>query len=261
MRTFKTSIPVNYYDLNLHQELSPVSLLNFLEETAIRHSKSVGVGVEKLLALGKGWLLTRWSVQMDRYPKWGETVNIETWPFRFERFYATREFSITDKDHQILGRATSLWIFFDLNRKRPVRIPPEIIEAYGTSEERMVHDPFSDLPQIKNAAYETPFRVRLSDIDTNDHVNNIKYVEWTLESLPPEVHRNFQLASLEVAYCKETNFGCTIRAEAAEAEAGIQTETETKAEIADSDKIFLHKITNRDKDHVAALARTIWKKR
>ncbi|ADG83236.1 acyl-[acyl-carrier-protein] thioesterase [Thermincola potens] len=249
MEPYQTSIPVHYYEINNHRQASPVAILNYLEEAAIRHSESVGWGIEKLLANSRGWLLTRWSLHMQKYPQWGETVNIETWPYKFERFYATREFRISDREGRVLGAATTLWVFFDLRRKRPVRIPPDIYDAYGTGAERMVADEFADLPVVDEPEIKLEFRVRLSDIDTNDHVNNTKYVEWLLETVPLSVHNGFLLSSVEIAYKKETSYGSTVLCGIKETEAGERQTT------------FLHIILDKDSGTELARARTVWQKR
>ena len=47
------------------------------------------------------------------------------------------------------------------------------------------------LPEVEVAETYEPgleFRVRLSDIDTYNHVNNTRYVEWMLEAVPFEIH-------------------------------------------------------------------------
>ncbi len=123
MNTYKTKIPVPYYELNNHREADAVAVLNYLQEATVRHSETVGCGIGRLMAGRQGWMLTRWSLVMRRYPQWRETIEVETWPSKFERFYAVREFKITGKDGEMLGAATTQWVFFDFNRKRPVRIP------------------------------------------------------------------------------------------------------------------------------------------
>lgn len=260
MNTFKTSIPVHYYELNSHQEVSPVAMLNYLEEAAIRHSKNVGFSIEKLLSLGKGWILNRWSVIFYAYPKWNEDVHIETWPFKFERFYATREFKITDSYGNLLGKATSLWILLDLNRKRPVRIPPEISETYGTGHQRMINDNFDDLPNLENIENELVFRVRLSDIDTYNHVNNARYAEWVLESVPLDINQEYQLNSIEIEYKKETNYGSTVKSLSCEAPL-LKEKNDTLQSDSKGHKLFMHKISDRETDTDLAIARTTWIKR
>ncbi len=248
--SFKTSVPVHYYEINNHREATPVAVLNYLEEAAIRHSESVGCGMDDILAKGWIWMLTRWTLQMKRYPKWNERISIETWPYKFERFYATREFRITGETGDLIGQATSLWVFFDTNRKRPSRIPAEICDSYGTSTQRMIEDSFDQLPDIDAGPEGLDFRVRLRDIDIYNHVNNTKYVEWLLETIPLDVHEQYCLEKIEVAYKREIYYG------------GVVTcYIDKLPEGTNGLKVFCHSICDKTTGEELVKARSYWNKR
>ena len=47
--------------------------------------------------------------------------------------------------------------------------------------------------------------VKLSDIDIINHVNNVKYLEWCLDTLEPEIILNQKIKSLDINFLKEVN--------------------------------------------------------
>jgi len=207
---------VHYHEINPHEVATPLTMLYYLEDAAIAHSESAGYGVGRLKSEQRAWVLNRWHLQINRYPVYGEKVTIETWPSSFERFYATREFLIRDHNQEIIGRATSLWIFLNTETKRPFRIGPEFREAYGLDPTRAIEDSFNQLhivleDQGEGGGVEQTFSVRRSDIDTNGHVNNANYLQWMLEVLPEDIYLNHHLTSLEIVYKKETTYGSSIR--------------------------------------------------
>lgn len=242
---FSKTFDVHYYEIDKYQEATPVSILNYLEETAICHSEAVGHGIGKLLEKDMGWILNRWKVNMVRYPKWNEKIRIETWPSSFERFYANREFRIFDDGGKEIGKASSLWIFINIVKKRPQRIPCEIGEAYGVETAR-IFDSFHDFKDAAHRGEGIDFYVRRSDIDTNNHVNNTKYLEWMLESLPEEAQRNFILRDFEILYKKETTYGNSIISNCS----SIGSDNEGID--------FLHSIKEKDKEIELAEAKTNW---
>lgn len=249
MDYFKTKIIVPYYEINRHREASAAAVFNYLEEAAIRHSETVGCGIDWLLSQSLGWMLTRWSLKIERYPKWQEIIEIKTWPSNFERFYATREFTVTGSSGELIGLATSRWIFLDLNRKRPVRIPAEIISRYGFDPVRALEDDFPDLSAPDDRTGALPFRVRQSDIDTNEHVNNTRYVEWMMETVPPDAQHDFFPYRVEVAYKRETEYGATVMSAIIE-QPGLPGE-----------KRFIHRISGQSDGTDLATAQTLWRKR
>lgn len=48
------------------------------------------------------------------------------------------------------------------------------------------------------------FSVRNSDIDLNMHVNNTKYAQWILDSIPLSSHGQYDLKSYEINFVAET---------------------------------------------------------
>ncbi len=220
MERFKKTFDINYFILDKNQEATPLGIINMLQDTAIYHSEAVGLGLEKLKADGIVWILNRWSVEIDKPLKWNTRVSVETWPSGFNRFYATREFIIRDMEGNILLRASSRWILLNIEKKRPVRVPVEFYDLYGMElGDRAVLTEFDDLRRPQGAAGEEVnetgdgnissqiFKIRRSDLDTNLHVNNARYVEWMIETIPDEIYDNYTLKSLEVSYIKEAQSG------------------------------------------------------
>lgn len=248
MPGFLKGYEIYYFQIDQNREVTPISILHFLEDIATSHSETVGLGIDHLLAQRTGWVLNRWLLRMDRYPKLGEKISIETWPSKFERFYATREFSIIDSEGNFLGQASSLWIYLNVDKKRPIRIPAHFEQAYGLAEgKRVMEEPFQDLPEMTDAQSKLKFHVRRSDIDTNGHVNNARYVDWMIEGIHEDLSRDYQLSELEVIYKKETMYGADILSEC------------QKMSVEHPE--YLHRILDETKEHELALGRTVWRKR
>lgn len=255
MQKFLKEFEVHYYEIDFYQELTSLAFLNYLEETAIAHSEAVGYGVSRLKEKGYGWVLSQWQIQFDQYPQRGEKIKIQTWPSHFERFYGYREFIVLNSQDKVIARASSLWIFLNLQKRRPARIPQEISEAYRVFPEKAISDHFTEsisgsadqLEQIGQIG-QSEFKVRRSDIDTNDHVNNSKYLEWVLETIPEEVYRNHRLVLLEIAFKKECTYGQRV---------DVLTQ---EMERRDQDILYSHQIMSVEGQVNLTYARTLWRK-
>ena len=51
------------------------------------------------------------------------------------------------------------------------------------------------------------FNIRYSDIDSNNHVNNVKYIEWAIESVPVDVVKDYIINRIKVTFEKESKYG------------------------------------------------------
>lgn len=206
MSKFIKEIDIPYYECDNEGILFPSSILKFLSEVAILHNE---FNLSKQ-ADNSGWMLNKWRLKIGEYPKGKDRITIETWVSKVDRFYVTREFRIYLRDIEI-ARASSLWIYMDINKRRPIRIkdsdldPNSIIEDFN-------FDGFSRLDfDISNGENDTFFKLRRSDIDTNQHVNNVKYFDWILESIDENFYRENSLEEVEIEYKKELKYPEKVR--------------------------------------------------
>ncbi len=244
---FIRSNEVHCYEIGSNGEATPIALLGYLEDAALSNTDAVGNGVESMKAAGAAWILNRWMLSVERYPSLGERITVATWPSSFERFYARREFTVLDADSKPLARASSLWIYLNTERKRPARIPGELAKVYCMRPDRALDMEFTDINAEVESEFEREFFVRRNDIDINLHVNNKKYVEWLLESVPDETYEGCRLKFLDAVYRQEINKGSVICS-------GCSTETSGSQEIG-----FAHMIRSSD-GPVLFEARTRWEK-
>jgi acyl-ACP thioesterase len=163
------------------------ALCSFLQEIAGNHVDDLGIGIETLISQGMTWILSRFHIKVHRYPLWRERVRIETWESDAYSFYALRDFEAFDEQNQCILSASSLWLILDLKSRHPLRIPEHIVAMKAADRKRALIDPFDNLWRPKDITTEKRFSVRLSDLDLNQHVNNVRYVEWAAETVPQDV--------------------------------------------------------------------------
>ena len=166
------------------------------------------MSLSELRTQNRMWILTRFRLQMDRYPREGDSVAVETWASpRTNGIRAVRHFLFLDANGDPLGRASSIFLMMDSNRKRPVRLPPVVLAL--AHQERPDSDEF-ETPRLQ--APDNPERQRVlavgwRDLDANEHANNVSYVEWALEALPLEMNRDRMLVQFDIEFLAEAFYG------------------------------------------------------
>ncbi len=183
MYTFETKVRYSECTPGGHAGLA--SVLDYLQDTCTFQAEELSVGVSYLQERHLVWLLSSWQVDIARYPVFGETIRISTWPYDFYGFYGFRNFCIRGAQGEILVRANSVWVFMDLRKGRPSKLPPEITAAYEKEERLEMEYLDRKIPDFEAEAVGTPFKVPHYFIDTNRHMNNAKYVLLAEEILPP----------------------------------------------------------------------------
>ena len=88
--------------------------------------------------------------------------------------------------------ATTKWVLVDTEKGKIVRIDADLLSAYQPELEMFSFDENEDFPKIKEPEQyqeETYYQVRRADIDVNNHMHNLNYVDLANEALPDEVYR------------------------------------------------------------------------
>ncbi len=186
-------------------------ILNPLQDSAGHHAALLGLSVTDLMPKGLTWVLSRIHVVMDRFPMYGETVRLETWPSGVDRFMALREFELFDAGNLRIGGLRTFWVMVDLATMRPVALPDHVHEIAGENSRFALP---VDLPRVPKPegepVHQIAFPVRRSDIDLNRHVNHVHYAEWALETVPAERVEGKRPVMTDLVFRQETHYGDTV---------------------------------------------------
>ncbi len=196
---------VTSYLVNPQKKLGIYSLLNLLQDAAWMHATQLGHGHEETLKGNTAWVLTRQKVKMESWPSWGETITIRTWVRPLTGPFATRDFEIFLND-KIIGSCSTSWILMNLETRSAVLGDLGVVPFESRTDYKLDYD--AKKVSIKDELQaRSTFEVRNSDLDMNEHVNNTRYVQWILDSIPRDWHRQFTLHEYEVNFLAETHAG------------------------------------------------------
>lgn len=198
------SFLVNSFLVNPQKKLGIYSLLNILQDAAWMHATHLGHGHAETLAGKTAWVLTRQKVKMKEWPSWGETVDIRTWVRPLQGPFAIRDFEIL-KNEKVIGSCTTSWVLMNIETRSAIFGKLDLpFEA--RTDAKLDYDASKII--IKEALEpRAQFEVRNSDLDMNEHVNNTRYVQWILDSIPRAWHKGFYLEEYEVNFLAETHSG------------------------------------------------------
>ncbi|KAL1342940.1 palmitoyl-acyl carrier protein thioesterase, chloroplastic-like [Arachis hypogaea] len=212
---YRQTIVIRSYEVGPDKTATLESILNLLQETALNH-----VWMSGLLGDGFGathgmirndliWVVSRMQVLIDYYPIWGEVVEIDTWVGASGKNGMRRDWLIKSQaTGHIFARATSTWVMMNRKTRRLSKMPEEVrdelvpwfIEKQAIEEEA----PEKIVKLNKQAKYmNSDLKPKRSDLDMNQHVNNVKYVRWMLETIPDHVLENHQLSGITLEYRRE----------------------------------------------------------
>jgi acyl-ACP thioesterase len=194
---------VRSYEVDCRSRLSILSIFNFLQEAASKHAEALGVSIQQLFAENYTWLLSRLKIKIDAFPALNDQIQVNTWPSGTQRLFALRDFALIHVDDRPIAVATSAWLVIDLQKRRPVRIAPFLERLKPLEGAHILTDTLAKLPGLKQYTYEHAYQVRYRDLDINQHVNNVSFVEWIVESIPKTTLASSLLSEMEINFLAE----------------------------------------------------------
>lgn len=207
VKNYTKTYEINYYDVDYKLKCKISSIINFICDVGTHQSESVGGGMKYCEDNNCAWVFYKYDIKMKRYPMFGEKISITTEPVGFKKFYGLRKYIIRDEKEEIIGEALALFFLINIEKRRPMRIQKEQYDFYGVDGDIDYDISMEKVEKMQKSEYSKAFNIRYSDIDSNKHVNNVKYVEWGLEVIPFEVITNYELKRVKVDFEKETTYG------------------------------------------------------
>ncbi|WP_066052821.1 acyl-ACP thioesterase domain-containing protein [Anaerotignum propionicum] len=92
---------ISYFQVDVNRLMTPAALFSDLQEAAINHSDFLGYSVEYLTEKQTGWAVINWHLEVDRMPKLGETITVQTWCEKCRRMQAIRCFHVLDEKKKL----------------------------------------------------------------------------------------------------------------------------------------------------------------
>ena len=198
---FRTARPIGFSEVDLDFRLRLPAMLRRFQDAAARHSERVGLGIRRLRAAGRCWVLNRLLLERLGDAEYDEPLAIATWSRGPVGLRMRRDFELSADDRPI-GRGTSLWLLLDVAARRPVPVHGLVEQAYGRGARDAVPDALAAWhPQpVPPGAPSCSFTPRDADFDAGRHVNNCVYAEWLLDACRRQHVAPGRVAELRLAF-------------------------------------------------------------
>ena len=215
LKTYSENYIVDFRDVDRYYDIKIPQLLEIMGTVSTKHTNELGFDPFYLIRQGLAWILYEWKVDIETTKLYAQTIKIETFAVDRKGMYFIRYFGIYDKDDKLIGRAAAKWVVINTMQRKIVKLPQEILEAAKINIEELNENQkyIYDMPEKplrlekrQDDFIQTIFPIRFYDIDSNHHANNVKYVDWAIESLHQyeDFLKKYKVSHLSITYKKET---------------------------------------------------------
>ena len=201
---------ITCYEADANQLMRPTAMLDLMQEAANVNASALGFGYDEMINSNMAWVLSRIHVKFIDTPKWRQEVNLKTWHKGVAKLFYLRDFILYDKEYNTMALATTSWLIIDLNTRRLVRnsdlaLSDTAMDAIETPADKVV------IPVDIEPELVRKHPITWSEIDTNGHVNNVKYVVWAIDAVKAEDIKERPLKELLINYDAEVMPGDIVK--------------------------------------------------
>ncbi len=205
--TFEERFKVCTWDVDQSDRLTMAAVYNYFQEAAGHHASVLGVGSAFMKANGIVWILSRMSAELNSRPGSGARLTTRTWPRGTDRLFAVRDYELRDAAGAVVGKGRSAWLVVDGASFRPRR-PEAIAAGLPTNGGREALPGGAQVIKAAEGLEKKADRaVAYSDLDSNGHMNNARYVQWIQDALDPAELAAADGMRLDLNYLAEMKIG------------------------------------------------------
>jgi medium-chain acyl-[acyl-carrier-protein] hydrolase len=204
---------INFIQCYPNGQLKHTELCNILQLTAGFHAELGGLSFSDMQVHNQAWVLSRMRVEVTELPKWRDRVTIKTWIVDMQGSRSVRALELYVGDKKMVSSLT-YWVVLNTELRKPetLALPFGHFEVYPKNVP--TEKSFSKINLHAATTFLKNKEVLLSDLDIVNHANNVKYLEWCLDCLPPKTIYKNSIKAFDMNFLKELHWGDAIKIQA-----------------------------------------------
>ncbi|MBN1648948.1 MAG: hypothetical protein JW874_13015 [Spirochaetales bacterium] len=201
-----TNIRIRNFETDLNGNCSLPVIADLFQGIAEEHAGTLGFGYNDMIAAQQAWVLSRMLIRISTFPGVGESLKLRTWPKGTEKLFALRDYTLSSGKN-VLVAATSAWIIINSETRRIVKPEALFSRFTGFITDNAVPELPGKIAVPETHELQDTRKVRYTDIDINNHMNNSRYLRWALDMFPVDVFSRKTVQSFLINYTSELVFG------------------------------------------------------
>ncbi len=198
-------------ECNAQQEMSIPQLVQKLIDVATEHANILGIGNPDMPNPDMGWVLSRLTVEMNRYPRENTDYTITTWVEDWNRHFSRRAFSISDAEGNIVGYARSIWMVLNTSDRSNAGLSGLNFKTEWISNIECPIPMQEKHVKMEADGHEPIYRFKYCDIDFYRHVNTVRYIVLLLNQFSMQAYDDNIVNRLELSFLHEASYGMEVR--------------------------------------------------
>ncbi len=197
-------ISVKSFDVYPNSTMKPVALQRYMQQIAREDCDNMGWTYNNMREINMVFVMTKLGIKVNKPVFAYDELMVRTYNNKIKGIVFTREFEFYRFGEEVI-HATTEWVIVNYDTRRIVRpsffpyeIPEMNIDCDTINLPRAIE--ISDLSPAGER------RVRLSDLDENDHLNNCIYSDIAMDILPYDRKQDY-VKEIKIIFRHEAKLG------------------------------------------------------
>ncbi len=200
-------VTVNDTMINSSAIVPPEELVKLMQIATFNHSQKMALDHSTMLDKSNAfWVVTKIKLKIFGDLHSQDKVSVSTWTHELSGVRAKRDCEIKLKN-KVVAKAVTEWCCLDAETRKIRRLSSIVYPELEMEKTKTSNLEFSNLKidvTEKHFAYSRV--VRSTDIDVNNHTNNMKYVNMAMDALTLEELKNNFVVEFEIYFMNESYF-------------------------------------------------------
>ena len=207
--TYTHSYILTAGETNAEGRMPLTLLMERVIEVATEHANALGIGYATLIKRNVGWVLSRVSIEMQRYPVINDAYTLTTWIECYNRRFSERNIRVSDGEGNVIGYVRTVWVAMDFATRSVADLAELGEDAFPVSDTPCPIAKAARIAVIPEDAVEAAedYVFRYCDVDFNRHVNTVRYLELILNHWPLDWYDCHTLRRFDVHFHHECHYG------------------------------------------------------
>lgn len=204
--TFHSEHKVQFSQSDSCKKMSFYELLKVTSDMAVEDYAQRGMDRDTLTEHGYACLVSRVAFRFHRFPRENENYVFTTYEEKAEALQLVRAYEFTTPEGEPLITGISSWLLVDPVAHRI--IPTKKFDLRPPVESQKEHDclKYGKIQIPEDLEKWDEWKIRYSDIDGNNHVNNARYGAFVANAIPENL-RDKAFTDFRLNYAKEAKLG------------------------------------------------------
>lgn len=196
---------INFIQCYPNGQLKYTELCNILQLTAGYHAELGGLSFSDMQLHQQAWVLSRMRVEVIELPKWRDVVTVKTWIVDMQGSRSVRALELYVAETKMASSLT-YWVVLNTELRKPeaLVLPFEHFDIFP--ENLSTKKSFAKINLNLQTQFLKNKTVLLSDLDIVNHANNVKYLEWCLDCIHPNILLKNGINAFDMNFLRELHW-------------------------------------------------------